>query len=181
MQITFKLDETNYLHHQLFFASQSPTIRKRRFRAKFVFPIVYVLLGIFLYFFKAPVMGYIFGGIGILWFFLYPIYEKGAYIKSYKKFIRENFQNTVDKAITLQIEDNYFILKDDGNEAKINLSELQEIAEIPGEILIKIGNGNSIIIPKNQVAELTNLENRLEEIAERLQIDYLDYSQWTWK
>jgi len=181
MEISYSLSEENYLNHQLFHASESMIIRKRRFRSKYIFPLVYLLLGIFLYAVKSPVLGYIFGGLGIVWFFLYPFYETGAYVKQYKKLIKENFSESINKTVNLTLDDTHLRLVEGVSEAKIDYSEIKQIAEIPHEILIKISNGNTIIIPKNQISNLESVAKKLEEIADKLQIDYLDYSQWRWK
>ncbi|MCW2121154.1 hypothetical protein [Flavobacterium sp. 7A] len=41
MTITYQMDEKDFLIHQLYIASQSTRIKKKRFRSKIITPIIY--------------------------------------------------------------------------------------------------------------------------------------------
>lgn len=144
MTIEYKIGENDFLTHQLFVASKSSTIKKKRQRNKIILPLIYIALGL-LFIFQDKVMTIIFFIIAFLWFFIYPVWERQYYIKHYKRFIKENYKDRIDRAVILELNYDYILGKDSGGESKVLTSQLEEIYEIPTTIFIRLKGGQAFI------------------------------------
>src|SRR5688572_6178396 len=93
MTINFYTDENDFLAHQLFVASKSKRIKRKRKRNKIIVPLVYGAFGLWFLFGDRGSLAIIFFIVGLLWFFIYPLWEKRYYMKHYKAFIEENYKD----------------------------------------------------------------------------------------
>ncbi|MFM2386952.1 MAG: hypothetical protein RL660_1709 [Bacteroidota bacterium] len=151
MTITYTIGENDYLSYQLFAASQSERIKKKRRRSRLMTPIGYIILAL-LFFLKGSVtisIGLL--CVALLWFLVYPIWESRHYVNHYKNYIKENYHARFDKPGTLEINKDYCIAKDDASESKFLTTEIAQIQEIPSIILIALKGGQSIILPKEKI------------------------------
>lgn len=181
MTLEYKLEERDFLTYQLFIASQSERIKKRRRRSKTMFPLIYIAFAVIGLLQNKISMTLVFLVIAALWFFLYPIWERKYYIKHYLGFIRENYKDRFGKNASLQISDHFILTKDEGSESRINTSEIEKISEIPLAIYIRIKGGASFIIAKDKINDLQNLTSHLRDLANHLKINYELDEQWQWK
>jgi ABC-type multidrug transport system fused ATPase/permease subunit len=181
MTIEYKINENDFLTHQLFVASKSDRIKKKRQRSKVILPLIYVALGL-LFLFKDKVsLSIIFFIIGLLWFFIYPIYERRHYVKHYKGFIKENYKDRLGRTANLEFNNEYILAKDNGSESKVLTTELEEICEIPTTIFIRLKGGQSFILPKDKITDFDKVKTRLKELADHLKIKYNTDEKWEWK
>lgn len=181
MTIEYKIDENDFLNYQLYVASKSERIKKKRLRSKVIVSLIYVAFGLLFFFEDKHLLTILFFIIGFFWFFLYPLWEKKHYIKHYKGFIKENYQERLDRTATLELNNEVIIAKENGSESKVLTTELEEIAEIPSTIFIKLKGGQSFILPKSKIANIDNVRARLKELANYLKITYSIDEKWEWK
>jgi hypothetical protein len=119
--------------------------------------------------------------IGILWFFIYPIWERRHYIKHYKGFIKENYKDRFNRIATLEFNNDFILAKDNGSESKILTTEIDVINEIPSTIFVRLKGGQSFILSKDKIADIANVTSRLKELTEYLKIKYDIDEKWEWK
>ena len=181
MTIDYKIDENDYLIHQLFIASKSKRIKKRRQRSKIIVSLIYITLGLLSFLQDKVSLAIKFFIIGLLWFFIYPIWERRHYIKHYKGFIKENYKERLGRTATLEFNNEYILAKDNGSESKVLTTELEEICEIPTTIFVRLKGGQSVILPKDKIENFDNLKARLKELAKYLKIKYEIDENWEWK
>jgi len=181
MTIDYKIDENDFLTHQLFVASKSDRIKKKRLRSKIIVPLIYVAFGLLSLFQDKVSLTIIFFFFGILWFFIYPLWERRHYIKHYKSFIKENYKDRLGRIATLEISNDYILAKDNGSESKVLTTELEEICEIPTTILVRLKGGQSFILPKDKITNFDTVKARLKELANHLKIKYDTDEKWEWK
>lgn len=181
MTIEYKIDGNDFLIYQLYTASKSEQTKKRREKNKVIIPLMYLLLGLFFFWDESSFFGVIFVIFGILWFLMYPIWEKQRYIKYFKIFIKENYKERLGKIVTLELTDGYIFAKDNGSESKVLTTELEEICEIPTTIFIKLKGGQSFILPKNKISNIDSVTSRLMALADYLKIKYEVNDKWEWK
>lgn len=181
MTITYSIDEKDFLDFQLYTASHSPSIRQRRFRARTYPPIMYLVFAGIMFYYHKPDLTIIFAVLAVAWYFFYPLREKRLYSNSYEKFIRENFKDKFGKPATLTINDHYIINKDEISENKMQLSEIAEINEIPGLILIKLKKGQSYILPKDKISDTEAVKAMLKAVASEIGVRYNDLGDWKWR
>jgi len=181
MTIDYKIDETDFLTHQLFVASKSDRIKRKRQRSKIIVPLIYVGLGLLFLFqdkFSLTIMFFI---IGLIWFFIYPLWERRHYIKHYQGFIKENYKDRLGRIATLEFSNDYILAKDNGSESKVLTTELEEICEIPTTIFVRLKGGQSFILPKDKITDFDKVKARLKELANHLKIKYDTDEKWEWK
>jgi len=182
MKIEYKIDESDFLMYQLFVASKSERIKRKRLRNKLVMPLIYLVLGLLLFCFSYKIWSSVFCFvIAIVWYFIYPLWEKRHYVNHYRRFIKENYQNRFGKSTILEFTDVLIKVRDPVSEGSVLITELEEINEIPTSIFIKIKTGQSFILPKQEIINITTVRNRLKEIAVSLNITYHFYDKWEWK
>lgn len=180
MTITYTMDENAFLAHQLYVASKSDRIRTKRQRSRAIVPILYSIFGIFLYLYNRNILAIGFIVFGIVWYFIYPIWEKRRYVKHYRDFIRDNYNDRLGKTATLEITNDFILAKDNGSVSKVLTSEIKDICDLPQVILIRLRGGQSFIIPKNSLSDIVSVTDHLKFLAVNLNILYSNENQWKW-
>lgn len=183
MNIHFYLEKNDHLIYQLYVASKSERIRKKRLRSKILWPVIYGIMSLFFFGKSALGLGVIFIILSALWFVLYPIWERRYYVKHYQGFIDEHFtaKDQIQSEISLEFDEKYLFSKDYVGESKIILSEIQEIVELESLILMRLSDAISIILPKERIQNIDEVKNYLNTLAERLNISYHQEQDWQWK
>jgi hypothetical protein len=181
MLIDYKIDENDFLTYQLFIASRSERIQKKRRRSQLSVPLFYIALGMLFYFYDQSSLTVVFSIIGVLWYFLYPIWEKTHYVKHYKAFVKENYKLNKRENATIEFNNDFIFAKNEGSESKILTKEFEVITEIPTLIFIKLKEGQSIILSKQKIIEIDALTIKLKELAVYLDIKYEIVLDWEWK
>lgn len=181
MTIEYKIDEKDFLMHQLYVASKSERIKKKRQRNKLVLPLIYAALGLLMILDNKYAMSILFFTVGLLWFLLYPLWERRHYVKHYLGFIKENYNDRIGKTGTVEFSNEFIIAKDIGSESKVLTTELEEIGEIPSTIFVRVKGGQSLILPKDKIADIDYVTTRLKEFADLWKIKYCNDDKWEWK
>jgi hypothetical protein len=178
MKLSYQLAFEHYVEHQLFVASQSPAVRKKRQYSRFTMAVVYAILGfLMLRFSEDYFLTAVFFVIAVGWFFAYPYYSRQRYRKHYEKHIRDNYQNRVGVPVDMEIDQNTILAKDKSGESKIRTSEIKALVLLPGIFLIQLKNDTSFIIPKSYVAD----QEMLKQEFENLGVPFEDASTWEWR
>jgi len=178
MTIEYKIDESDFLTHQLFAASKSDRIKRKRQRFKVIPSLIFIAFGL-LFFFKDKSVTFLI--VGLLWFFIYPFWESWIYIKHYKGYIKEVYKGRFGRSLTLVFSNEFIIAKDNGSESKVLTKELEEIYEIPSAVFVGLKGGVTFILPKDKIANIDNTKARLKELADYLKIKYIVDEKWVWK
>ncbi|MBN1927908.1 MAG: YcxB family protein [Prolixibacteraceae bacterium] len=181
MRIEFTLKKDDFLTFQLFAASKSERIIKSRKNSRIRLPIVYFLLGLLLFVYADLVFALAFIGVGIIWYLLHPIFMKTRYIKHFKKYIDETYKNRFGKPVTLMFDGDYIITTDYLSDSKLKINEITEINEIKEYIYLMFSSGETLILPKERIGNLNELNNLLTSIASRLNINHTIDLNWQWK
>lgn len=181
MIITYTLNENDLLIHQLFIASKSERIQKKRKRSRVIIPLLYGVFGLGFFYDGSLSMMIAFFVAGILWFFIYPIWERRHYVKHYKGFINENQREMQGKTITLELHKDFILTKDSGSESKVSSAEIKEIWEIPTTIFIRLKGGHTLLVPKDKLNNVGEVKAILKDIALYLNINYETDNLWKWE
>ncbi len=181
MTIEFELDKDDFLAHQLYISSKSERVKNKRRFNRFVYSALYFVLAVLFFFQDNIVKAVLLLSLAILWFVLYPLWERKRYIKHYQSFIRENFKDRFNKPAIVVLEGDVILARDGGSESKVSTSELVEIVEIPTNIFLRLKGGQSFILPKNKLAEVDKVIERLKSLAAGLGIEYREELHWKWK
>jgi hypothetical protein len=181
MVVEFILDEDDFLLHQLYAASKSGVFKKNRKLYRNIVSIVYALIGVFFLIEHMYLSAVFFFAFAIIWFFAMPRWRNKTYIKHFKNHVREHLKNNFGKKVKLSFEDDLIVSSNEGSEMKTSSSEIEEIAEIPSTIFIKLRSGHWYILPKAKIANMEELVIKLKELAPQWNVNYTDDNKWQWK
>lgn len=177
-----KLNAEDYLNYHLFNASQSAQVNSSRKRTVMMVAGIFILMAVISLIMDAPLWLPVFYGILVfLSFLLYPKYQSWIYRRQYSKFIQENYKNNIGKEIHLTFTAHCIEMKDDDSNSQIQYAFLQAINELPEAFYLKLKSSQSVIIPKNQVADLPETKSFLQDLATQYAIPYQEFPQWQWK
>src|SRR5690349_19467441 len=130
MIIEYLLNESDFITNQLYLASQSERIKKKRQRGRTFFPLIYIAFAVLFFFGERFLIVGVVMVVAILWYCLYPLWERNYYYKHYRDFVKENYQERMNKFVTLEINDDFISGKDEGSESKLSTKEVTNIHEI---------------------------------------------------
>jgi len=181
MKLQYSLEKNDYVTFQLFTASKSNRIIKKRRNNKILPPLIYIALAVVSYYLEDIGLSVAFIIIGLLWFLFYPAYERKKYLRHYEKNIEENYKNRFGKLETLEFNEDYILSKDYSGEGKIILSEVEELNEIKEYFFLKFNSGVSLIIPKYKIDNLEQVSNYLIGLVSGLKKKHKVDLNWKWK
>ncbi len=174
LQIDYQLEENDFLEFQLFAASQSPLIAKKKRRSWLLLSLASTALTVNFIFQQGGYLAVYFGVISVIIILFYPRYINRQYKRHYIKHVRENYVNRFGTIEHLEFHDDHLFVKDKIGEGTINVSEVECVDETPNHFFLKVSTGMSIVIPKNG---LNNL-NEIREEFQRLGIVINNHLDW---
>jgi YcxB-like protein len=181
MRLEYSLNENDFLQHQLFTASKSEHIKKKRRKSWVIVSMATLLLSFICYRNTNNFMAYSFLALAIYTIFFYPLYLRAYYKKYYKKFIADAYKNKIGINSSISFNDTQVVIFDRTGESKINLTEIEEITETGEYIFLRMKIGESLIIPKLKIKEVNELLKELKELTEKLNIKFISDINWKWR
>lgn len=182
MKYTFSLDETDYLTHQLFISATSkPSLNGRR-KSWLLVTGAFGLLA-FVFYQKDDVgLSNYFIFTSILSLIFYPFYIRWKYKRHFKKYINEHFSKNFGKKAYIELQEGHILTQDeDRSESKISCTSIESFHELPEHFLIRLNNGQSLILPKNKIEQLDQLRSDLSQLANKRQLLMTDNLNWKWE
>ena len=121
-------------------------------------------------------------GAGIICAIVFPVYSRWRYKQHYRKHVNTNFSKSFGHEASVEFLDEHFLTKDDFNsESKVSNSQIESINELPEHFLIRLNNGQCLILPKHKIAQLEKLRAELLELGKKIGHELTDNTNWKWK
>ncbi|RYF89706.1 MAG: hypothetical protein EOO00_09710 [Chitinophagaceae bacterium] len=181
MTLRFRVTAEDLLTNQLYYASTSERIRKKRKRNRIMVPLFYLIIAAISFTLAQPFLSIAFLVIGVLWYLFYPLRERRIYIRHFRNYVAERMKDVNDQYATFQITDGHIIGQDGSTEIKMATSEILRIVELPTLILLRLKGGQSIIFPKAQLENIDIVRDRLKALADKMNVRYEPEPDWVWK
>lgn len=181
MKIEFEISEEDLLTHQLFATSKSKSVRNRRSKGRLFLLVVYMIAGFFVWNQQGAFVGALFFLACIPLYFLYARLEAKQYLKHFRVFVKEQMAERNEKITILKFTEDEVTMADGPNESTIPLTEIVTIYEIPQLYSLSLSNGQSIVLPKNHSNPAGDTNGLLRDLAEKLEIPYIQDMHWKWK
>lgn len=183
MKISYEIKEQDYLTHQLYTASASKLVKRKRLTFWLIVPISYGILAYLSYFnFKQLNMAYVMGGLALFWLCTYPFYSRWNYKRHYKKHINENLKRQFDQVVNLELRDQHLTITDTkNNSSNITFNSLKEVVELPEHFLVRLESNSSIILPKREFADIKELQKFLGLIVTKHKVPFRKDIKWKWR
>ncbi|MEO6232539.1 MAG: hypothetical protein ABJB11_12080 [Ferruginibacter sp.] len=181
MTLTYQLDQNDFLQHQLFLASKTDRIKKKRTKSWLIVSGAMFLLGFLFLQSDNSFLFYYFLAFGIVTLLFYPLYQRNQYKNHYAKFIADTYKNRFGQTANIHFGENAIETNDVTGESKINLSELESITETGDYFYPGLKTGGHLIIPKLKISDVSQLRQELKQLCQRLKINFIDDIIWKWK
>jgi len=177
MKLNYSNSAADFLEHQLFIASQSPTVQKKRRNARWIVAGIYIAIGGVFLITDSRIGALVCSIGGLLWFVFHPLYSRKRYHRHYTRHIAEHYKKRIDRPVDISVDAKFIHLKDATSNAKISTKELEKVIEIPNHYLIKMKTGVSLIVPKPAVAE----PEKFTALFRRMNVEVQDCTDWKWQ
>ena len=177
MTFEFKLNEQDFLDFQLFTASKSDRINKKKRNGWVYLTIGAILVALFSYLNQNYFLSIYSGLVAIVLGLFYPKYFKWRYKKHYMTHIQEIYSKRFGQIEAIQINDDSILSKDKTGEGRIYLSEIEHIHETDNHFFLKVSTGISLIIPKKELNDTSLLKKKFKDIG----LTLIDETNWKWK
>ncbi len=176
MEFTYKLKANDFLLYQLFTASKSKIIARKKMYGWLIFTLAGAIFALYCYFYNSTALAIYFGTIAAVWGLFYPKYFNWKYFKHYNSFINENYKNRFGKTTTISISKEYIIATDDSGEGKIKTSQIVGVSETSLHLFITFSSGVSLIVPKRELANFGELKEGLIKVGFSINNEL----SWSW-
>ena len=179
MKLEYKLNFSDFLEYQLYLSSKSELHKKNRNRARIVVPIIYIVLGLIIFFTDKLGLALFFFVFAIIWLLFYPLYSKWKYKKHFEKHIKANYKNRVGKKAELIFDTDVDFLETStfGAQSRIQASEFDKLIEIKEHYFLKLKSELSIILPKRAVID----HEKFKKLFSDINLEYVNELDWEWK
>jgi hypothetical protein len=176
MKINYKLKLSDFLEYQLYASSKSELQKKTIKKTQIIVPIIYVILGGYIFISLNRVIGIIIILLGLLWYIFYPKYAKRRNKKHFEKHIIENYSNRVDKLIELEFTPEFMFEKELTSESKIMVQEFDKLIELKNHFFVQLKSKLAFVIPKHAISDEITFKKKISEYN----VDYVNELNWKW-
>ncbi|MCT4646664.1 MAG: YcxB family protein [Carboxylicivirga sp.] len=180
LKLNLKLEKEDHVQYQLYTASKSERIKKKRKAVKIRLPIVYIILAFLLAYIGHITLSISFVIIAMLWYFLYPLYERKKYVKHYQSHVDESFKGKLDLESVIELDDEEIRTSDEMGNSTIKVEKINAIGETGRYIYIYLTPGMGLVIPKQKVEQLAQLKEWIIKQTAKGVPYNLDLN-WSWK
>lgn len=180
MKLYYRLYEKDYLQHQLYLASISPRIQKKRKDSYFWILALFTLIAVFAFLYQNNLLGSFSLIASVITALFYPIYQRKQYEKHYSEFIKENYPDKQDENSYVEFTDNELIIHNEHSESRLDYSKIDKFVEIRDYIFVRIGT-TSLIIPTTRIDNATEVQEKLVSLAKIQSKEYIKNISWKWK
>jgi len=181
LKLEYALNSEDHVTFQLYTASKSKRIKKKRKKTKYRLPLIYLVLALIVFFAGKISLSMAFVLIGILWYFFYPKYEKKHFEKHYSSLVEENFKSDIDPKITIELTETIINTSDQNGNSSIKIEAIKEIDELGEYFFIRLKLGTVLILPKSKIENIKEFEDWLNLIIEKYGIIKNVDLDWKWK
>lgn len=177
-EIKYTLKESDFLELHLYYFKSEGKLKRLTLKTLIAFIILIGILSGFLIwkdeFFSVIVLGITAAVIS----FFHISQMKKLYKKQFKKTIK-TYESRFGKEVYLKINDTQIHVKSVAGDTYINFNEVIEFSETENHFFIKLKT-QAIIIPKTELESIENLRANLKDLARKLDVKYIDDSNWEW-
>ncbi|MCD4792252.1 MAG: YcxB family protein [Bacteroidales bacterium] len=177
MKIEFKIQENDFLEFQLFTSSKSKRIQKKKRNAWLILTIASVIFALYFFCLEILSITIYFVVTSVLIGIFYPKYFNWRYKRHYKNHIKENYKNRFGETEDVEFGSEYIYTKSKIGEGKVFLKEIEKINETSNHFFLKISTGMSLIIPKREINDITELREKFQTLGFTIN----DELNWNWK
>jgi len=180
LSIQFNYTEQEFIDYQLYIASKSPSQQKRMFRNRWLVSLIYLGIAAVGFFNNNTSQIYIFIGLAILWYVIYPYWAKRFHKKYFTQFILQQNKDRIGNSVTVNLNDDNIQIQENGQEIELPIQQIVEIAELQKIILLRLNTDQVIILHKETNIPTEILIDYLKNLSLKRAIPYVNALNWKW-
>ena len=138
-------------------------------------------LAFLFYYSDKSFLGNYFIGATILTALFFPLYSRWRYKNHYLRHIKETYQNNFEKQVKVKLTRETIETNDESGQSIINTSQLTNVFETKEHFFLKLLSGQALVIPKNKLHNLQELQQAIYELTQALGINHTKNENWAWK
>ena len=177
MIVEFRIEETDFLDFQLFTASKSERINRKKRNGWAAITLGSLVIAAYFYLNQDNALAMYFGLVAVASAIFYPKYFIWRYKSHYTTYIRENYSKRFGQLERMEISTDFIVFSDKTGEGKVKLSEIETVNETARHFFIAISTGGSIIIPKSQLDNPAALKATFTGLG----LNVKDETNWRWR
>lgn len=176
MQYKYKIHEQDFLDFQLYTASKSESIRRKKRNGWIGLTIAFGIVAVLS--FLAGMIPHAVGwsiAAGMVLLF-YPMYFMWRYKRHFENYIKKSHKNRFGETVVLEVHPDHIFTKDRTGEGKIYISAIDQVNETSKHLFMSISSGQTLILPKKDIDS-----EQLKEELTALNIPIHKELDWKWK
>lgn len=174
MTYEYQIQEEDFVGFQLYTASKSESIRRKKRNGWIGLTISALILALLLW--EHGGLGIYFLIVAVITLLFYPKYFMWRYKRHYENYVKKSHKNRFGEKVRIEIHPDHIFTKDRTGEGKIYLSAIDQINETSKYFFVQISSGMTLIFPKENI----NSE-QLKEKFDTLKIPIHEELNWKWK
>ena len=176
MKLEYILEEKDFIDYHLFSMSENRTAKKMMTRTKLALIGFFLFIGINMYSRNNTEFAIIFGIVAIITLIFFNKLYKSKLRNHFSKIVKNSYAKRIGEKETMEFTPEYIITEDKTGEGKTNISEVEKISETKNNFFIKLSNGSSFIVSKDEIKNLNEIKNKWKE----LNIPVSENLDWEW-
>ncbi len=181
MKFTLALTAKDYINYQLFHFSTKDTAVKRRKKNSLIIALGFLILAAFQYSMNEVSVAIAFGIFAIFYFVYARYYYTVLIKKSLEKSITIVVEHKIGKSSTVQFNEDEVRIVSDAGYTTIYMNDLEKITETPGYFYPTFKIYDTLILPKSQIQEVTEVRKYFQVLCHSRGIEFQDQLNWKWK
>ncbi len=165
MKIKYELTEDDYLAYQIHASSVSERIQAKKRKQHQFLVIGCIIVALFFFFVGKLFMVVLLVFYAFVAGLFFKKYFDWRYKQHYKAYIKEVYKNRFGIIAELEFAADVIRSKDRIGEGKVKLNEIERVDETDSHLFMKISNGESFIIPKQKIENLTALIDHISSLG----------------
>lgn len=181
MQLTYTLEEKDYLNFQLYHVSANKDVKKQRRNTQIIVSIAVGLLGLFFLLFGERWEGvyFLIGTIPV--YYLCRFYSSILYRFSIKKHIANIYRKTTPRQVSLSILDGKLKYSERGLTSNYMFSDILSITNTRKYLFFRFSETSFIILPKRELIDVSYVVNHIRDEAKKSGINFSEKTSWKWR
>lgn len=164
-KFNYTLSDNDYFEYNVFHAFNSPFGKKNALIARFLFPVLFIMIGLILGFLMTDDIAtwcfpILFGLVAVYWLIFFKRFMTKQIKKNMNR-VKKTGKLPYHKEITISFEDDLIIQTTQNGEAKTKYSAIERIAISKNAIYIYINAVQAILIPFTVFPDNKSLEEFL--------------------
>ena len=176
MKYSYKIEKEDLLDFQLYTASKSEVLAKKRRNNRALLVAGSTVFSGYFFTSYQLAMGVYFAVMVVLLVLFYYKYFAWKQKLNYSRFIQANYSSRFGMEETLEIFMDKIHVKDNFGEGDVKTLEIDGVISIGSHFFINLASGTSIIIPKEKI----DSEAMKKDLA-KLKRPFLEELSWSWK